>query len=55
MSTQQLRRRVEKVEERSRPKHGGMLLWEQFLQLHELFRQDPQGFLEMAKRPDGDE
>lgn len=53
MSTQQIRKRIEKVERKAFPEHGQSFTWEEFSHLCELWRQDKEEFRERAKRPEG--
>ena len=53
MSTKQLWKRVERIEEQIRPEHDGTFTWVGFALLYKLWRKDRQQFLELAKREDG--
>ena len=51
MSTRQIRKRVEKIQEKVCPEHDGTYTWEELNRL--IWRQDKQRFLEIANGPDG--
>lgn len=53
MSARQIRKRVEKVEEKVCPEHDGTFLWEDFCRMAHMLDEDNQEFQERARRPDG--
>jgi len=50
MSTRQIRKRVDRIEEKAYPQSAGMT-WEDFCRM--MWREDKQYYLEVANSPDG--